>query len=88
MRIEVNRMYETIYFWRVTDKFDQIISWGITTSFCEFPLDKISGVNTSADRDLCDVQDYLNKHHLDKNYLFDFEQFQADPEHFFITNDE
>ena len=61
------------------DSFGNIVSYGIRDESIEMPVDVLdSRISSFADRDMCDIQKYLDQHYSCLELTFHYKEVEID----------
>jgi len=72
-------MEKTMYKWITLDEEGEVVSFGIEDSPIEFDVNKLHPrLNYFGDRDMCEVQKFLDKHYGHLFLLFNYKEVEID----------
>jgi len=69
----------SIWIWKLLDPYGNIKNWGVVNEPIDIFVENIIPEDhSSIDRNLSEIQDYIDKHHSEKGYIFSYEEFVID----------
>ncbi len=71
-------MKKFAYLWKLIDEYDDVVSWGIDEGVDMFIEGIIPEHTSSIDRDIDEIQCFIDRHYSDKNYRFIYTQVVID----------